>query len=52
VQEYLVNKIFSIFGGWGMPNKKEEGENMNFYGSPTALNSKRVLASRASSGMN
>jgi hypothetical protein len=26
VQEYLANKTFPTFGGWGMPKRKEEGE--------------------------
>jgi hypothetical protein len=25
VQEYLANRTFPTSGGWGMPNKKEEG---------------------------
>jgi hypothetical protein len=52
VQEYLANKTFPTSGGWGIPKKNKEGENMNLYDSPTTLNSKRVLASRASSGWN
>jgi hypothetical protein len=51
VQEYLANKTFPTSGGWGIL-KKEEGENMNLYGSHTASNSKRVLASRVPSGWN
>ena len=26
VLEYLANRTFPISGGWGMPNKKEEGK--------------------------
>jgi hypothetical protein len=26
VQEYLANRTFPTFGGWGMPKKKEEGK--------------------------
>jgi hypothetical protein len=26
VQEYLENRTFLTYGGWGMPKKKEEGK--------------------------
>jgi hypothetical protein len=26
VEEYLANKTFPTFGGWGMPEKMEEGK--------------------------
>jgi hypothetical protein len=52
VQEYLANKTFPTSGGWGCRGEREKGKNMNLYGSPTASNSKRVLASCAWNGWN
>jgi hypothetical protein len=50
VQQYLANKTFPTYSGWGMPKKKEGGKNMNLFDFPTVSNFRRYLKNHVLNG--
>jgi hypothetical protein len=50
VQEYLANKTIPTSGGWGMPNKKDEGKILNLFGCHTGSSFRTLSAAPVPNG--
>jgi hypothetical protein len=50
MQKYLANKTFPTSGGWGMPEKKEEGKNLSLFGCHTGLSFRTHSSTLVSNG--